>query len=80
MKSFKIVMSAINLWIFGILIYIYKTIISFFIKKNAPLSKKHIVLAFKIYERSLTLWHQKEKRHITLLSKKLSREQSLYEL
>ena len=79
MESFKIVMSAINLWIFGIIIHIYKTIISFFIKKNAPLSKKHIVLAFKIYERSLTLWSKKEKKHIKLLSKKLNFQQSLSE-
>lgn len=80
MEIFKIVLSAINLWIFGLLIHIYKTIISFFTKKNAPLSKKHIVLAFKIYERSLTLWHKKEKKHIKFLKRKLSREHSLPEL
>lgn len=77
MEIFKIVISAINLWIFGLLIHINKTIISLLLKKNAPLSKKHIVLAFKIYERSLILWSKKEKKHIRLLEKKLSREHSL---
>lgn len=80
MENSKIVISAITLWIYGMGIHIYKSFLSMFIKKNAPLSKKHTVLAFMIYERSLTLWHQKEKKHIMLLRKKLSREQSLPKL
>ena len=80
MESLIIVVSAINLWILGIFIHIYNTIISFFIKKNAQLSKKHIVLAFRIYERFLTIWHQKEKNHIKLLRKKLTPDQYPSEL
>ena len=50
----------ISMWI--------KNLISILIKKNAPLSKKHIVLAFNAYERSVNYWQIKEQKHISAIA------------
>lgn len=67
MKNTKIILSAIELWFFGLFIGLFKHIISAFIKINAPLSKRHIVITFKAYEHLLFIWYEKELKHLILL-------------
>lgn len=69
MQNTKLIISAINLWFFAIFLLLFKNTISILIKKNAPLSKKHIVLAFNLYERSVNIWQKKEQKHISLIAK-----------
>ncbi len=69
MKSIKLLISAINLWAFGVFLDFFKLINSKLIKRNASLSKKHIVFAFKVYERSVIIWHKKEEKHLLLMAK-----------
>ena len=71
MENIKLILSAVNLWAFGLFLDFFKHINSKLIKRNAPLSKKHIVFAFKAYERSITIWHKKEEKHLLLIAKKM---------
>lgn len=68
MKNTKIMLSAIDLWFFGLFIAFFKKIISAPVKINASLSGRHTVLAFRAYERLLFLWYAREKKHLLLLT------------
>ncbi len=69
MKNIKLIISASNLWIFGVFLNLYNIIISHLITRNSNLSKKHIVLTFKLYEHFTDKWCKHEKKHIMLISK-----------
>lgn len=73
MGSIKLLTSAINLWAFGLFLDCFKFLNSRLIKRNAPISKKHIVFAFKIYERSVNIWHKKEEKHLLLIAKAMNK-------
>jgi len=73
MENTKLVLSAINLWALGLFLDFFKIINSKLIKRNAPLSKKHIVFAFKAYERSVNIWHRKEEKHLLLIAKVMNK-------
>ncbi len=68
MKNIKIIISASNLWFFGVFLNLYNKIISLLIEKEQKLSKKHIVLTFKLYENLNVKWCKHEKKHIMLIS------------
>ena len=68
MQNTKLIISALTLWFFSIFLLLFKKTISILIKKNTPLSKKHIVLAFNLYECSVNVWQRKEKKHISLIA------------
>ena len=64
MENVKLILSAVNLWALGLFLDFFKYMNSKLIKRNAPLSKKHIVFAFKAYERSVNNWLKKEEKHL----------------
>ncbi len=68
MKNIKIIISASNLWFFGVFLNLYNKIISQLIKREQNLSKKHVVLTFKLYENLNIKWRNHEKKHIMLIS------------
>lgn len=76
MQNTRLIISALNLWFFSIFLLLFKNTISILIKKNAPLSKKHIVLAFNLYERSVNVWQRKEQKHISLITNTIQKNQS----
>lgn len=71
MKSLNILISAINLWIFGMFLDLFNSILSKLIKENPSLSKGYIVFLFKLYEHYIELWQRKEKQHLLLITKTL---------
>ena len=73
MESIKLLTSAINLWSFGLFLDFFKFINSKLIKSNSPLSKKHIVFAFKIYEYLVNSWQKKEEKHLFLIEKAMNK-------
>ena len=73
MGSIKLLISAIDLWAFGLFLDFFKSLTSKFIKRENQISKKYIVCIFKIYERSINIWHQKEETHLLLIAKTMNR-------
>ena len=73
MENVRLILSAINLWGLGLFLDFFKYINSKLIKRNAPLSKKHIVFAFNAYERSVNIWTKKEEKHLLLIAKAMSK-------
>ncbi|MBR3791397.1 MAG: hypothetical protein IKK18_01730 [Clostridia bacterium] len=68
MKKIQLLISATNLWIFGVFLYIYNEAFSQLLRKNSSLSKKHIVCISKSYEHYIEIWQKLERKHLVLIS------------
>lgn len=62
MPKLKLIVLSLNLYFYGLYLTFLKKVVSFFIKKDAPLSRKIIIIPHRIYEHSLRKWSEKEQK------------------
>ena len=69
MPKIKLIILSFNLYLHGLYLAFLKKITSHIVKKDAPLSRKIIIIPHRIYEHSLKKWSEKEQKFILLLFK-----------